>query len=360
MWNNPIFLPNINIRWQLFLATFIAVFIMVSLQMLGVRLPKLNNQHQDTNQIKQDVNIIDTLRPKLEQKLNTFNIKKGTSIVPIPVADAASEYNQAKAYGVLDFDSGEILAEKNYSLKLPIASLTKLMTAVVALDLVKYDDIFEVSQNAAEVEPTRMGVIPGQRLTLEELLNALLLTSANDAAEVIIEGVDKVYGDNIFIPGMNLKAKFLGMENSHFSNPQGYDSPQNYSSIEDLLILSSYALKNYPLITDIVKKDYQFYPANENHKQADLYNWNGLLGVYPGVLGVKIGNTDNARVTTVVLSEREGKKVLAVLLGAPGVLERDLWASQLLDLGFSKSNLTPVNITADQLKEKYASWRYWN
>jgi len=109
------------------------------------------------------------------------------------------------------------------------------------------------------------------------------------------------------------------------------------------------------------KKDYELLPENKNHKQFDLYNWNGLINVYPNTQGLKIGNTNDAGNTTVVLSEREGKKVLVVLLGAPGVVERDLWASQLLDYGFEKSKgLARVNLTDQDLLNKYATWQYWN
>lgn len=86
-----------------------------------------------------------------------------------------------------------------------------------------------------------------------------------------------------------------------------------------MAVLSYYALKNYPLLAEIVKKDYVRLPANEYHKQFDLYNWQGLLGVYPNVFGLKIGNTDAAGTTTSIAAERDGKRILVVLLGAPDV-----------------------------------------
>src|SRR5690606_3687251 len=96
------------------------------------------------------------------------------------------------------------------------------------------------------------------------------------------------------------------------------------------------------------------------HKQFDLYNWNGLLGVYPGASGVKIGNTGDAQKTTIVTAERNGKKLLVVVLGAPGVLERDMWAAELLDLGFEKQyGMAPINVTEEQLRAKYKTWKYW-
>lgn len=101
-------------------------------------------------------------------------------------------------------------------------------------------------------------------------------------------------------------------------------------------------------------------PQDNNHKEFKLPNWNGLLDVYPNIIGFKIGNTDDAGKTTVVLSQRENKTILVVLLGAPGIIERDLWAGQLLDIGFQKtSNLTPINVTEAQLREKYRTWDFW-
>lgn len=344
-------------RWKVFAISFGFVFLMVGLQMVGVRMPKLVSPAA----VKADV--FDKIDPKLEQKDNHFQLKKQGSL--ITQTYASGDYDGASSYVVMDFKTGEILAQKNLDEKLPVASLTKIMTAVVSLDLAAPNDLFTVSDKAATTPPTRMGVISGQKLTLEELLNGALLTSANDAAEVIAEGVDQEYGQDVFVRAMNDKAQFLGLKNTHFTNPQGFDNQDPYSSSGDLAVLARYALSNYPDISNIVKKDYQFLPPDQNHKQFDLYNWNGLIGTYPGAQGVKIGNTDAAGYTTVVVSDRinpetnEDSKIMVVLLGAPGVLERDMWVSELLDLGFSQKGFTPVGLTEKQLKDKYSSWQYW-
>jgi D-alanyl-D-alanine carboxypeptidase len=261
----------------------------------------------------------------------------------------------------LDFDSGQIIDSKNGEREVPIASLTKIMTAVVALDISSPSEKFVVTKKAADQIPTKIGVIPGQHFTLQELLEAGLMTSANDAIEVIRDGIDTKYNDAVFIKAMNAKAQFLGLKHTHFTNPQGFDSVEHYSSASDLAVLTHYALTNYPLISYIVQQDYKLLPANSDHKQYDLYNWNGLLDVYPNVSGVKIGNTENAGTTTIVKSERDGKNLLVVLLGTTGVLERDLVASQLLDSGFAATlGLPPVKVTEKDLRAKYATWKYWN
>ncbi|MBI2315370.1 D-alanyl-D-alanine carboxypeptidase [Candidatus Daviesbacteria bacterium] len=300
--------------------------------------------------------IFKEIEPKLRLKPHDFNLK--TSLIP-PVS-AGSDYDQAQAYGVVDFETGEVLASKNLSDKMPMASLTKIMTAVVSLDLANPQEEFTVSQKAASTPPTKVMLKTGEKYSLNDLLSFLLITSANDSAQVIKEGIDQKYGQEVFIKAMNKKAQVIGLKNSSFTNPQGFDSENHYSSVEDLSLLSHYAMKNYPLITQIVGQDHQDLTYGWSDLRFYLNNWNGLLGLYPGVFGIKIGNTGKAGNCAIVLSERENEKVLVTLLGAPGVLERDFWTAELLDLGFGKlAGLSSVNITEDQLRAKYASWKYF-
>jgi serine-type D-Ala-D-Ala carboxypeptidase (penicillin-binding protein 5/6) len=346
---------------KIFFGTLIAMFVMVMLQLMGVKSPKLLwpvPQKPDT--------FYDVISPKLDSFENTYKVHSNTSI--IPQADAAGEYDEAKAYAVIDYDNGDMLLSKDASTQLPIASLTKIMTAIVALDLAAPDEIFDVSPKASRIIPTKIAVEPGEQYTLHELLEAALMTSANDAVQVIREGIDTKYGQiyqsgkkDLFVRAMNEKAFLIGLKNTSFTNPQGFDDPNHYSSAEDLAILTQYALSNYPVIADIVKMDQTELGETDNHKRSVLYNWNGLIDVYPDTIGMKIGNTDAAGMTTVVVSNRGGKKLLAVVLGAPGILKRDLWASQLLDLGYKNTlGLASIEVTEKQLREKYATWIPWN
>jgi len=366
-------------RWKIFFLSLVIQFIMASLIHFGTQvpealeflyLPKIQAQvSSEVTKISspQQPSVMETIKPKLEQKPNTFQLKNTQSW--ISSAYAAGEYDQASSYVVIDYNTGEVLTKKNADTPVYIASLTKIMTAIVAMDLASLEDRFTVSQRAASIIPTKIGVVAGQQLNLNELLHASMMTSANDAVQVINEGIDNQYQQEVFVKAMNAKAQVLGLKNTHFENPQGFDSQAQYSSAADLAILSHYALENYPEIKNILSKQYEFLPADSFHKQFDLYNWNGLLGVYPGVEGLKIGNTEEAGYTTVVVSTRrsenqktgisEDKNILIVLLGAPGVLERDLWASQLLDLGFEKLGLPAVNITPERLQQKYSTWKYW-
>jgi D-alanyl-D-alanine carboxypeptidase len=334
-----------------FIASFLAVFVMVALSHLGITASKI------ISPLPAKVDIFEQILPKLEQKENKFSLKKTTSL--ISTAQASDEYDEASAYVVVDFSSGEIILSKNSSERNYIASVTKIMTATVALDLAEKDELFTVSEKAANQIPTKLALNPGDKLTLEELLNALLLTSANDCAKVIQEGIDQKYGDAVFIRAMNAKAESLGLKNSNFQNPAGFDGSEHFSTAEDVAVLSHYALSNYPLISEIVSKEHAELYSNANHSRYEwLNNWNGLIGVYPGASGIKIGNTGKAGHTTSIVAERDGKKLLVVLLGAPGVLERDLWAAKLLDAGFEKWGIEPARVTEENLREKYATWKY--
>lgn len=347
-----------KLNWRIFFIGFFIGIFAVSLIMAGVSIKKIIYpffQKNETNKI----DLFESIIPKLSKNKNTYSLKALNKDF-ITKAYAQTSEIPASAYIAINFESGEVLEEKESSTKLPIASLTKIMTAIVALDLASPEELFVISNKAAGAPATKIGVVTGEKMTLKELLNATLLTSANDAAEAIKDGIDSKYQSQVFIRAMNEKAKILGLGNSSFSNSQGFDNEESYSTVEDFAILSHYALENYPLIAEIVKKDYEFLPSDNNHKQFDLYNWNGLLGVYPNVFGIKIGNTNDALFTTAVASEREGRKVLAVLLGAPGVLERDLWTSELLDRGFEKLGLSKIEISEDQLLQKYSTWKYWN
>lgn len=346
---------------KVFIGTFLAMFVMMLLQNLGVPSPFKRVPHAAIP-VEKKTEIPEPVRHKLEEKKNTFQLKKESKqLVPVAHAEEPHASDQAAAYALVDLDTGKILASKNGDQAMPIASITKIMTAVVALDLASPSEVFTVTQRAASEPPTKIVILPGERITLEELLNASLLTSANDATEQIREGIDTKYQKEIFVQAMNKKAEFLGLNHTHFGNPQGFDYGDNHSSPEDVAVLAQYALNKYPLIADIVKKNFQQFPADANHQKFDLYNWNGLIGVYPDTKGVKIGNTDAAGYTTSVVSTRNGKTLAAVVLGAPGVLERDLWAAELLDVGYQKTlGLAPVGVTEDQLREKYGTWEYGN
>lgn len=348
---------------KIFFLAFLAMFIITSLQYLGVRSPiKPFKLVMPIPPATQNSDTVEMIKPKLEKKPSTFSlIDNNVNTVFVPQTYAADDMEQLSAYAVVDLDTGKIIKSKNSQERLPIASITKIMTAIVGLDLADPSELFTVDAKAAAMEPTKINIVPGEKMTFQELLHASLLTSANDATEQIKNSIDTKYKQNVFIDAMNMKAAFLGLNDTHFANAEGFDSPDNYSSAEDLARLAEYALTNYPLFTEIVNKDFDVIRSNENHKQFALYNWNGLIGVYPDVHGVKIGNTEAAGKTTLVYATRGGKRLVVVILGAPNIKERDLMAAKLLDVGYEQTlGLSPINVKEAQLIAKYSTWQYKN
>ncbi len=268
------------------------------------------------------------------------------------------EVLNVKAAMSINMETGEVYYSNNSDKRLPIASITKIMSSMVAMDLASMEEEFTVELPATQVEPTVIGVKAGEKLSTRELIQGGLLTSGNDAMAVLAEEIGIKYGGNtqLFVDAMNEKAKFLGLKNTHFSNPQGYDSAEHYSTCEDLAVIAHYALTHYPEISGIVAKKEAYLPANTEHGGFNLPNWNMLINTYPGANGVKIGNTGDAGHTTIASAKREGKQVISIVLGADGILKRDLAASELLNVGFQAQGIAPFMITEDILRTRIKDW----
>ena len=239
----------------------------------------------------------------------------------------------AKAGFFIETKNGQVLYSKNVHERLPIASLVKVMVVLIALEHKEMEDQFIVSKTAAEMEPDKMLLIAGEKLTLKELLDGIFLISANDAAEVIAEGTT---GDrNEFIKLMNSKAVQLGMKDSYFVNPTGLDEDENnsYSTVYDLAILTRYLIRHYPEVVDISKTEHIYLPITENHQDYDMYSGINLITTYPGVVGFKTGYTPEAGLTLITLARINGHDIIGVLLGSE--YRRDE-ARELLDYSFKK------------------------
>lgn len=232
-----------------------------------------------------------------------------------------------------DTKEGKVLYAKNIHEKLPIASLVKVMTVLIALEHKNMDDKFFVSRRAADMEPDKMLLIAGERLTLRELLDGIFLISANDAAEVLAEGTTDSRDE--FLKLMNDKAKQLGMKETYFVNPTGLDedSGNSYSSAYDLAILTRYLIRHFPEVVEISKTEHIYLPQTEDHQDYDMYSGINLLATYPGVVGFKTGYTPEAGLTLITLARKNGYEVIGVLLGSES--RRDE-ARDLLDYSFGK------------------------
>ena len=236
---------------------------------------------------------------------------------------------KARAAIVVDLSAGQLLYEQSSTSRYAEASLTKLVTAMVAVDLAPLDTKITVPEAATQVEPNHMGLSAGEQLTLRELLAGMLLNSGNDAAEAIASGiVDRAK----FIDFMNQKATALHLRGTHFANPSGLDDPNHYSTAADLAVVSATLLADYPDLRTIVGSKDIVIPATSQHKYFDPSNINRLLWDYRGAIGLKPGYTDSAGYCLSAAATRQGRTILVIVLGST---QHFTDATTLLDYGFA-------------------------
>jgi len=229
---------------------------------------------------------------------------------------------------LVDINSGKVVYEKNSTQKKKIASLAKIMTAVVVLEHKNIDDEITISSKAAVVGENDMGISAGEVYTLEELLYGLILNSGNDAAYAISEGVA---GDSsAFVKWMNMKAKELNLGNTYFADPSGLDD-ESYSTASDLVKLARYAMQKdeFRKIVGTVSIEL---PYSEKHKYLNLENQTNLLTTYPGVAGIKTGYTEEAGYCLVTYAKNENVELVGAVLKSENRKFDMIW---MLDWGFS-------------------------
>lgn len=237
--------------------------------------------------------------------IQKYNIPPISKNLPVPPYSA-------RAVLVKDLATGEALYQKDANFSLPIASTTKIMTALVASEYFKQNSVLTVGSSAS-TPGSKVGLVNGENLTFRALLYGMLLNSGNDAAFTLAENYPgKILG---FVSAMNKKALDLNLTNTHFDNPAGFDSPDHYSSADDLAKITEEALKNYQLVRIFATKETSIVSLNKKYTHQ-LLNLNKLLSSVNGVLGVKTGTTEGAKESLVTLVERSGHKVLLVLLGS--------------------------------------------
>lgn len=242
----------------------------------------------------------------------------------------------AAAAGILvDVRTGGILWEANPHRRLPPASLTKVLTALVAVENLSPSLPVTITADALRQDPaeSRMGLQAGEVLTVEELLTGMLVVSGNDAATAL--AADTV-GLQRFVGAMNAQVAALGLHDSHFTTPVGLQDDGQYSSAYDLAAISIAATRTQPLLRTIVAQRQAVLPATSGHPEFALTSVNLLLGMYPFAVGVKPGWTPDAGRCEVGMAVREGHTLLSVLLDAPFDFGQ---SRHLLDWGFVREGL---------------------
>ena len=242
----------------------------------------------------------------------------------------------ARASLIYDLTTNKVIYQKNAKEKLPMASLTKIMTSIVALENKKKDDKYFVSKEDLVGEDS-MGLTAGEVLSLKELLYGLILNSGNDAAETLANNFSG--GRTKFIEAMNNKAKSLGLSDTNFTNPTGLEGDgKQYITSYDLLVIARYALINFPLFNKVVSTfDYNI-PQTKTHKAFYLENETNLLTSYPGVKGVKTGYTPEAGLCLVTYLDYGGHKIIGILLGSDN---RRREMKDLLDYSLRSLEINP-------------------
>lgn len=258
----------------------------------------------------------------------TPHIPDGASIDTLPLS--------AKSVISYDISTNTLLYAKNIDQKLPIASLTKIMTAIVALENMNLTDKIIVSQKASSIGEDSVGLSAGEKFTLDELLYGLILKSGNDAAEAIAQGSQ--FGRADFLHLMNKKAEDLGLTNTRFTNPTGLQGDGNqYSTAKELLVITHYALEKAEFAKVAATYEYDI-DQTPDHKAYTLYNETNLLTTYPGVKGVKTGYTDEAGLCLVTYLEYKDHKIIAILLNSTN---RRAEMTELLDYSLKSLGITP-------------------
>lgn len=252
-----------------------------------------------------------------------------------PSAAAATPSVEARAYEVMNAATGEVLLTRNAQTRVPMASITKLMTVLVALERTRLGDVVTVDRDAVGVTGSGVRLRAGERITVRDLMAAAMIQSANDAAVALAAHVGG--GDeDAFVALMNRKARQLGLRSTHFERADGLDVAGHVSTAHDVNRLAQAAMRQ-PVIRELAL-------TRSTHISGgrSLHTWNDLLGRFPGLIGVKTGHTSSAGWCQVAAARGPGFTIYATILGSPTRGGRNADLTELLAFGLSRYRLAPV------------------
>ncbi|HJC08968.1 MAG TPA: D-alanyl-D-alanine carboxypeptidase [Candidatus Gemmiger stercorigallinarum] len=250
---------------------------------------------------------------------------------------------------LVDLGTGAVLYEKNADEQRAIASITKVMTLLLTFQAleagrVQLTDIVPVSEHAYGMGGSQIWLEPGEQLTLEEMLKAICISSANDAAVAVAEYIGG--SEDAFVQQMNAEAARLGMTGTHFENACGLDETGHLSTARDVAVMSREMLLHHTEIADYCT----IWTDTLRGGETQLVNTNKLLRSYQGITGLKTGTTGGAGVCISASAERDGLGLVAVILGAPSSKDRFDAARTLLDYGFANYQSLTAELPADAPK----------
>jgi len=251
----------------------------------------------------------------------------------LPVSALAVEIDlSARSAIVIDADTAELIIWKNPHMKLPPASTTKVMTAILAIENTRLTNKYKVSRRAASKEPSKVNLFPGDTISVEALLYSVLLKSANDAAAALAEGI--AGSEPAFAKMMTRRAGELGASNTKFKNASGLPDDGHYSTVYDLALIFRYACK-YDVFRQVASTRYATLHFG-GEKDLLLKNSNKLLWIYDGAVAGKTGYTREARDCYVGMAERDGRRLIVAVMKSE---QRWKDVTALLDKGFELAEL---------------------
>ncbi len=263
-------------------------------------------------------------------------------LIPIVNAEGDSLNLSSESAILMDAESGKILYEKNIDEKLPMASMTKIMSMLLIMEQIdngslSYDDKVLISENASGMGGSQVFLQAGEEYTVNDLLKCIAVSSANDA---VVAMAEKISGSvDAFVSLMNEKAEELGLKNTHFANPHGLDNENHYSTAYDMAVMARELLKH----EDILKYTsiYEDYLTKPDGSSIWLVNTNRLVRFYDGVDGLKTGYTTEAGYCLTATAKRQDLHLISVVMKSPSAEERSSDTSTLLSYGFNsfKSNV---------------------
>ena len=277
-----------------------------------------------------------------EERAVSADVEEAAEGILLPTAAAAPQLDlNCRAAILIEQGSGRVLYEKNADERVPIASITKVMTLLLAFEAVHdgrltMETPVPVSEHAYHMGGSQIWLEPGEHFTLDEMIKAICVSSANDAAVAVAELVGG--SEPVFVEQMNARAAELGLQNTSFRNACGLDAEGHLSTARDVAALSCYILNTCPEILHYTG----IWTDSLRNGQTQLVNTNKLLKRYSGITGLKTGTTSGAGVCISASATRDGLTLIAVVLGSPSSADRFHSATTLLDYGFANYAAAPL------------------
>lgn len=296
---------------------------------------------------------------RLLQQATAYLLALFIGITPVWAEEVSKESSdqsglqlECKSAILMEQTTGQVLYEMNADAPMPPASITKIMTLLLTFEAMdqgkfQYDTLLSCSEHAASMGGSQIWLEPGEEMTVDEILRATFISSANDAAVVLAEAV--AGSEDAFVGMMNEKAKELGMENTHFANATGLDAQEHYSTARDIALMSA-ALLRYPDVT----RYSTVWMDSLRGGTTELVNTNKMVRFYNGATGLKTGTTNGAGSCLSASAQRDNLSLIAVSLGSDTSAQRFASCRTLLDYGFAnyvtvqppslQEQLTPVPV----------------